>query len=121
MDSGSLQPEVWAVQNFGAAKLGDQRRTRRLVESATRAAQLPGGSLPHMMQNPAALDGFYRLVNADSVTPAAVIESHLQRTRASMREHQGTVLVLKDSTELDFTTHKTLKDIGQIGNGSRRG
>lgn len=121
MDTGSLQPEVWAEQNFGEAKLGDRRRTHRLVESAKRAAQLPGGSLPHMMQDPAALDGFYRLVDGDTVTHTSVIETHVQRTRQIMREHSGTVLILKDSTELDFTTHQTLKKIGQIGNGSRRG
>jgi hypothetical protein len=121
MDVGSLQPEVWAEQNFGAAELGDRRRTRRLVESAKRVAQLPGGSLPHMMQNPAALEGFYRLVNGDTATHAAVIAPHVQRTRQIMGEHSGTVLILKDSTELDFTTHTTLTEIGQIGNGSRRG
>ena len=35
--------------------------------------------------------------------------------------HAGKVLVLHDTTELDFTGHKSLRDTGQIGNGSRRG
>src|SRR5438132_5255465 len=121
MDAGCLQPAGWAQENFGAAKLGDKRRTRRLVESAKRAAQLPGGSLPQMMQDPAALDGFYRLVDCEQVSHRSVIESHVQRTKQRMAVWPGTVLVLKDSTELDFTTHKTLQEIGQIGNGSRRG
>jgi hypothetical protein len=121
MGQGSLQPAVWAEENFGTAQLGDQRRTKRLVESAKRAAELPGGSLPHIMRDPAALDGFYRLVDGDAVTHASVLEPHVQRTRQRMGQHDGTVLILKDITELDFTTHKTLKRIGQIGNGSRRG
>lgn len=121
MDTGSLQPAAWAEENFGSAKLGDKRRTRRLVKSATRAAQLPGGSLPQMMQDPAALDGFYHLVNCKQVTHQSVIEPHVERTRQRMAEWPNKVLIVKDSTELDFTTHKTLKKIGQIGNGSRRG
>src|SRR5436190_1863156 len=56
MDRQGLAPAAWARQNFAAADLGDQRRTDRLVESAQRAARRPGGSLPHMMQDPAALD-----------------------------------------------------------------
>jgi Transposase DNA-binding/Transposase DDE domain len=121
MMQGSLQPAAWARENFGTAKLGHKRRTKRLVESAKRAAEMPGGSLPHMMRDPAALDGFYRLVDQSKVTHASVLEPHVQRTRQRMREQDGTVLILKDSTELDFTTHKTLTKIGQIGNGSRRG
>ncbi len=34
MEPSSLQPEVWAELNFGAAQLGDARSTRRLVGSA---------------------------------------------------------------------------------------
>lgn len=121
MDTGSLQPAAWAEEQFGSAKLGDERRTRRLVMSAQRAAQRPGGSLPQMMQDPAALDGFYRLVNCEQVTHQSVIQPHLQRTRQRLAGWPNTVLIVKDSTELDFTTHKTLTKIGQIGNGSRRG
>lgn len=121
MEQGCLQPEVWAEENFGAAELGDKRRTRRLVKSAIRAAQLPGGSLPQMMQDPAALDGFYRLVNQEDVTHASVIAAHTQRTRQLMSGWHNTVLILKDITELDFSTHKSLKKIGQIGNGNGSG
>ena len=121
MDAGRLQPGDWAEDNFGAAILGDKRRTRRLVESAKRAGQLPGGSLPEMMQDPAALDGFYRLVDCEQVTHRSVLEPHVQRTKQHMAVWPSTVLILKDITELDFTTHTTLQQIGQIGNGSRRG
>jgi hypothetical protein len=121
MDSCAFDPAVWAEEHFGAAQLGDMRLTRRLVESATRAARQPGGSLPQMMQDPAALDGFYRLVDRGPVTHAAVIAGHVERTQQRMRACPNPVLILKDTTELDFTTHTTLRQIGPIGNGSRRG
>jgi hypothetical protein len=121
MDLLRLAPADWAHENFAAADLGDKRRTDRLVESARRAARRPGGSLPHMMHDPAALDGFYRLMDGPTVTHASVIGPHVQRTRGRMRAAADPVLILKDITELDFTTHRTLTGLGQIGNGSRRG
>ena len=121
MEPSSLQPEVWAELNFGAAQLGDARSTRRLVGSAAIIAAAPGGSLPQMIQDPAALDGLYRLADSGAATHASVIGPHLLRTRELMRQHAGVVLVLKDWTELDYTTRKTLIHLGSIGNGSHRG
>lgn len=121
MDHLCLQPERWAEHNFGAAALGDRRRTRRLVEAATLAAKRPGGSLPQMMQEPADLEAFYRLVNRKETTHQTVIQTHLDRTRERMQHWPQTVLIAKDATELDFTTRTELKNLGQIGTGSRRG
>jgi len=56
-----LTAAAWAAEQFGGARLGDVRRTRRLVESARRVALRPGGSLPRLMADPAALQGLYRL------------------------------------------------------------
>jgi len=38
-----------------------------------------------------------------------------------MRRHHGVVLIVHDTTELDYTGITTLQAIGQIGNGSHRG
>ena len=86
MEPSSLQPEVWAELNFGAAQLGDARSTRRLVGSAAIIAAAPGGSLPQMIQDPAALDGLYRLADSGAATHASVIGPHLLRTRELMRQ-----------------------------------
>src|SRR4051812_15141716 len=36
----------WAQAEFGEAKLGDARRTARVVKCATALAETPGGTLP---------------------------------------------------------------------------
>jgi hypothetical protein len=46
---------------------------------------------------------------------------HRNLTLKKIDEHDGPVLVIHDTTELDFTNHKSLKNAGQIGNGSHRG
>ncbi len=107
--------------HFGEACLGDRRRVERLVKTANRIFEHPGGSLPQKMRNHAELMGLYRLVDRPEVTHAAVIEPHVQRTRRLMRACTGVVLIIHDTTELDYTTRTGLKKTGPLGNGSQRG
>jgi hypothetical protein len=111
----------FGMEHFGKAQLGDRRRTRRLVQTADRMMTRPGGTLPDKLQDPAELKGLYRLVDAEAVTHAAVLEPHRQLTSKRMRACEGDVLIVHDTTELDYTTRESLKGLGQIGNGSRRG
>jgi len=108
-------------ENFGNAKLGDKRRTKRLVRVADTIARHPGGSLPEKFRDPAELESLYHLMRCNSVTHKSVLAAHVARTLQKITEHDGMVLALHDTTELDFTTHKSLEDRGQIGNGSRQG
>lgn len=107
--------------HFGAAKLGDKRLTNRLVKVADAIVCHPGGSLPEKMHDPVALQALYYLMDCDAVTHASVLAPHRELTLRKMAAHAGKVLVLHDTTELDFTGHKSLRDTGQIGNGKRRG
>jgi hypothetical protein len=107
--------------HFGGVDVGDRRRTRRLVDTADRMLEHPGGTLPDKLRSPASLKGLYRLVTCSAVTHESVLRSHRDRTLQRMREHNGVVLVVHDTTELDYTGKSTLRKIGQIGNGSHRG
>ena len=85
-------------------------------------AKHPGGTFPNKMNNPADLKGFYRLMDSDAVTHETVLQPHIDRTLDHMRAHEGTVLILHDTTELDYTGWKALKDeSGHIVNGGGRG
>ena len=107
--------------HFGAAQLGDIRRTRRLVQVADAIAQHPGGTLPQKLHDPVPLDAAYRLANRKEVTHAGVLEPHRQRTLGLMREAEGAILLIHDTTELDYTSITSLKKLGQIGTGGGRG
>ena len=122
MDVTTASGLSFGEEHFGAAALGNISRTRRLVSSVNRMIAHPGGTLPDKLNRPADLRGFYRLVNQDAVTHAAVLAPHCARTRNQMRQAQGTVLNLHDTTEIDYTGLTSLSDeLGQIGNGSHRG
>lgn len=108
--------------NFADANLGDARRNRRLVETADLMARRPGGSLPRKLNNPKDLKAFYRLMDCDQVTHEAILTPHRDATWKKIAETDSPVLILHDATELDFTSHRSLEeDLGQIGNGNRRG
>ena len=107
---------------FGHAQLGDKRRTVRLPELFNRMQRHPGGTLPDKLSEPADLRAFYRLCDADDVTHTALIDAARQHTFRRIAESQGPVLILRDATELDFTSLSSLADqLGQIGKGTRRG
>jgi hypothetical protein len=113
----------FAQANFGQLDLGDKRRTLRLVRSAEKMCRHPGGTRPDQLNRPADLRGFYRLMNQPAVTHSVVMNGHTAQTRQSIAAlGGGTVLVLHDATELDYTTIKSLEEQrSPIGQGTRRG
>jgi hypothetical protein len=109
-------------EHFGVAELGDQRRTKSLVDLANRISRHPQGSLPNKLKDPNALRRLYDLMNTDAVTHATVLQPHVHHTAKLLLEQSGVALCLHDITELDFTSHTTLHDqLGQIGDGHGRG
>jgi hypothetical protein len=110
--------------HFGSCLLGDARRTRRLVKTADLIMKHPGGTLPDkLLGNWADLMGLYRLAAAEQVTHQAVIAGHCRRTlELAAARADVVVLLLHDSTDLDYTQLLALDDqVGQIGNGGGRG
>lgn len=104
--------------HFGKAKLGNKARTRRLVMLADQLIRHPGGTLPQKLRDPAALQATYRLMNREEVTHAAVFQPHREEVLRRIAEHDEPLLVICDSTELDYTTITSLRNLGQIGSGN---
>lgn len=110
-----------ALDQFSAAQLGDKRLTDRLVYSAERIASHPGGSFPDRFKAPADLDGFYNLMTKEAVTHKAVLAPHRERTVGLMRQHAGVVLIIHDTTVLDYSGLTKIEELGQVGDGHGRG
>ena len=107
-------------RNFAAARLGDARRTAALVATADRILAHPPGTLPRKLGDPAALTRAYRLLRHPMVTHASVLAPHRDHTRHRMAA-EPVVLVLHDTTELDFTARAAMADdLGRIGRASCR-
>lgn len=115
------QVQSFGEENFGHAQLGDKRRSKRLVDLVDQMCLRPGGTLPQKFRSPADLQAFYRLMDKNDVTHEAIMKAHRQAVFRRIEELEGPVLVLHDTTELEYTTRKSLTNLGQIGNGNRRG
>lgn len=107
--------------HFAAAQLGNKARTKRLIMLADSLTRHPGGTLPQKIRDPAALRAAYRLMERPEVTHASVLASHQAETIRVIEEHHGPLLAISDATELDYSGLESLEELGQIGNGGRRG
>src|ERR1035441_3348043 len=113
-------PAQWAQQQFALARLGDQRRTQRLVKIATRLAQNPGGTLPQALPRWKELKAAYRFFGQPKVGPLEVQTPHWEAARSRCRQ-PGEYLLIEDATQLDYSCHPATQDLGPIGNGGGRG
>ena len=120
MSTALLPPGQWAQIEFGFARLGDQRRNKRLVNIAEHLAAQPHGALPQAFPDWAELKAAYRFFGQSGVTFERVLASHLERTRESCRA-PGEYLLIEDTTVLDYSLHWAAQDLGVIGDGTQRG
>ena len=120
MNTTLMAPAEWAQMEFASAKLGDQRRTKRLVTVARQLASSPGGTLPQAFSEWDQLKAAYRFLSQGGVSYEEISRPHWERTRASCQE-PGEYLLIEDTTELDYTNHPMTEDLGSIGNGRGRG
>ncbi len=115
-----LSASQWAEYTFGSVRLGDQRRTKRAVAMAQAIAHDPAASLPAQMQDAAATQAAYRFLQTPDVTYEQLIGPHVQQTRTQAREHEQ-VLLIQDTTSIDYQQHPTTTGLGPIDNGSHHG
>ena len=109
-----------AQEHFGNADLKHKKRNAALVRTAERIFRHPGGTLPNKMGHPNDYKAMDLLMNRREVTHASVLASHQARTREKMAGHAGPLLVLHDTTTLDYSGLQSI-DLGQVGEGHGRG
>lgn len=111
----------WAVEEMESADLKDERLNERLTTLLSALGERPTASIP------AACGGFnemiaaYRFFANDKVTFQRVLAPHVKRTVQRMAE-QKVVLLIQDTTELDFTRPESqMTGAGSLGSSSRWG
>ena len=105
---------------FSGSKLPDGRLIRRLMTFAGACADKPGVSLPEKAGNSAALEGTYRLLDNENVTPEAVLAAHVQCTLARAANHRQ-VIVAHDTTEFAFGGVVRREGLGELNEKGRQG
>jgi hypothetical protein len=115
-----LSAPEWAEQTFGEVRLGHRSRRERAVTMAAAIAADPAASLPKQMGSEAALHAAYRFLQTPAVTYEQLIGPHVEQTREAMAKPER-VLLIQDTTQVDYQQHPTTMGLGPIGNGTHHG
>lgn len=123
MDAGvtSLEADVWAAALAEHGELPDDRLNQRLADTLAIFARKAHDSIPQACASPAATKATYRFLSNHRVTVAAL---HDTVAGATVEQCRGRplVLVMHDTTSLNYTTRTRTTGLGPIGSsGTARG
>ena len=112
----------WIEEEFRAVQLGDERLNKRLRQLLARKWQHPQRSFSAACQGRAEIEAASRFFDNAQAAPDKILAPH--RAAIVERIRQGgyrRVLLVHDTTELDFSTHEKLQGAGPLSSQDRRG
>ncbi len=122
-----IEQAQWAQAEFGEAPLGDQRLSRRLVSIVESKSRFPGLPFLQAVDGQAAqVAGYYRFVDQPVETKVhmdSILSVHRRRTLQRVQK-QPEVLIVHDTTDLNYSTLLACEGLGVIGktpNNTRTG
>jgi hypothetical protein len=107
----------WAKQEFGTVELGDKRLRDRLIKIVEDRSKRPDVSyLEAAGGSRHAAKGYYYFIDSprDRLNPEAMLRTHRERTIERILAHE-TVLVVQDTTDLNFSTRPHTEGLGLVG------
>jgi hypothetical protein len=107
------EPGDWIEEEFGCAKLGDKRLVDRLMQLGESFAAQPTANIPQACATKAHTKAAYRFFNHPEISMEAILTPHFKSTEQRIRKHQ-TVLVVQDTTSLNYTGHTDTVGLGPI-------
>src|SRR5438067_12201835 len=110
----------WAVSEFADAALGDERRTKRLVELAHILGQHPTAALPEACGDGGMLKAAYRFFDNDAIEAQDMLQSHSESTYRRL-DQVSVVLAVQDTTEVNWTGHPATQGLGPLGHTACQG
>lgn len=115
-----MDDELWALEEFGAADLGDARRNARLLDLASTLARRPAAALPQACNDEAQLDAAYRFFDNKHLSHAAILHSHICATIERCAQ-QPRILAVQDTTLLDYSHHPATIGLGPLATPKQHG
>ncbi|AWM37220.1 hypothetical protein GobsT_48400 [Gemmata obscuriglobus] len=106
--------------HFSGLDLGDARVNRRIIDLADILVAREAESWSAAFADPADARALQRIVNRPQATHASVRATHTRVTLDRMARTEDVVLVLHDTTELDYSG-RAIRGLGPIGNSHGRG
>jgi hypothetical protein len=114
------QGKTWAEIEFGEAKLGDQRLTKRLTLIAEIFANHPTLSIPQACGPWGITKATYRFFDNNKVKDQDILAPHQSATQKRIQNHP-IILAVQDTTQLDFSHHPGTQGLGILSDPSHQG
>ncbi|MCP6760169.1 MAG: IS4 family transposase [Fischerella sp. CENA71] len=100
--------------------MGDKRRNQRLIKIVEDLSAQPNESVTQASRDAAAVQGVYEFWANPRIKAEAIISSHAISTVERIKDHE-TILAIQDTTELDFSDHKSKRGMGPLSNPEAKG
>ncbi len=110
----------WVEQEFSSCDLGDKRLNERLKSIVSRIFDNPRASLKSALRGWKEVMAAYRFFNNKKTTVDAILQPHRDAALKRTKEHKR-VLLIQDTSELDYTLKTKLKGKGPLSSLSRTG
>ncbi|PWY57698.1 hypothetical protein DGG96_00975 [Legionella qingyii] len=110
----------WAADEMKTVNLGDKRLHSRLLSLFDKLGNSPNLSIPAACGGWHETKAAYRFFDHEEVTTESILKPHIESTFSRMKQH-SIVLLLQDTTTLNFTGQKEREDIGPINHEKHLG
>lgn len=110
----------WIKKELEGIEFGDKRLNKRILTLLNNASKQPQASINRMFHTRKEVQACYRFFSNDLVNESKIIAPHLKMTVERSNQYP-VVLCLSDTTSLNYTTRKTLKDSGYISSNNAQG
>lgn len=112
--------EKWIEDELATVSFGDKRLDARCKKLIERIAGSPKDSIPAACNGYAEIMAAYRLLENPKVSFDKIMEGHIFATKQRI-EQENEILIIQDTTSLDYTTKRSGKVLGHLESSKNRG
>lgn len=113
--SNQLSQCDWIKEEFRGAAFADKRIFLRFLVVAEHLAKLPQAPINQASVAWNMTKAAYRFFDNKKVTAENILQAHKKRTFQRIIQHSGVVLIIQDTSFLNYSHMKSALDLGPIG------
>ena len=113
--------EDWVKEELKSVDIGDKRLDKRLMMLVSAMARNPEESIPLACESHAATKAAYRFFDDVHVQAEDICSAHIQSTVERVKDLEGVLLVIQDTTDFNFTHHPGIEGLGHLNNTFLKG
>jgi len=106
--------QAWVKAELASVDLGDARRQARVVKLLDQLSRNPQGTFNQACPTAADKKAAYRFFANVRVAPEPILAAHIESTWKRIEQATGRILVVQDTTSLDYSAHRRAQGLGPL-------